>query len=260
MPLTNLDSSWPESITAIPIILTRKPITETKFTWWKEASILRAMKEAGYETYWISNQQAIGKYDSPVSTFAFEAQHDEFLNHVSWSAPGSYDEDLLQPLRDALHDSNGDLFIVLHMMGSHQSYDFRYPEPYKKFRPAESDPPDGTPAREHSLNSYDNSILYTDHVLASIIGILRDDGAVTGLWFESDHGESLPTATCKMEGHGNGTRYEYEIPALVWYSDAYRVGVPDARGEFASQRWQTADEREHVRIDDRHGGPGFPRP
>jgi glucan phosphoethanolaminetransferase (alkaline phosphatase superfamily) len=226
VPLPNLDSSWPESITAIPMILTRKPADDTEYAWWKEASILRAMQEAGFETWWISNQMPIGKYDSPVSTYAFEAQHDEFLNHVSWSAPGSYDADLLQPLLDALHGSNGDLFIVLHMMGSHQSYDYRYPEAYKHFRPAESDPAGGIPAREQSRNSYDNSILYSDHVLASIISILRDSGAVTALWYESDHGETLPTPNCTAQGHGHGTHAEYEISALSWYSDAYASAFP----------------------------------
>lgn len=226
VPITNMDSAWPESITAIPTILTRKPVTDIKFTWWKEASVLRAMQEAGYETYWFSDQQAIGKYDSPVSTYAFEAQHAEFLNHASWSVPGSYDEVLLQPLRDALGDSNHDLFIVLHMMGSHQSYDYRYTAAYKRFRPTESDPAGGVPPGEHIRNGYDNSILYSDHVLASIIGILRDSNTVSALWYESDHGESLKTPTCNMEGHGHGTHWEYEISALSWYSDAYASEFP----------------------------------
>ncbi len=224
--LPNLVSSWPESITAIPMILTRKPADDKEYAWWKEASILRAMQEAGFETWWISNQMPIGKYDSPVSTYAYEAQHAQFLNHVSWSAAGSYDDDLLQPLRDALHDSSGDVFIVLHMMGSHQSYDFRYPDPYKHFRPTESDPAGQTAARERTRNSYDNSILYSDHVLASIIGILRDSGTVAALWYESDHGETLPTTTCTAQGHGHGTRSEYEISALSWYSDAYAALFP----------------------------------
>ncbi|MBS0193795.1 MAG: phosphoethanolamine transferase [Proteobacteria bacterium] len=260
VPITDLDSAWPESITAIPMILTRKPATISSYTWWKEASILRAMKEAGYETYWISNQQAIGKYDSPVSTFAFEADHEMFLNHASWSVPGAYDEVLLQALRDVLHDSNRNLFIVLHMMGNHQSYDYRYPDAYKRWRPTQSDPwdedadsgDDDASASESSdsaasdsgsdsddgsdvtdaedvqrgINSYDNSILYTDHVLASIIGILRGSGAVSALWFESDHGEALPSATCSAEGHGHGIRSEYEIPVLFWYSDSYLDAFP----------------------------------
>jgi glucan phosphoethanolaminetransferase (alkaline phosphatase superfamily) len=224
VPIPDFDSSWPESNDAIPMIVTRKPVTVTSLSW-KEASILRAMQEAGFETWWISNQMEIGKFDSAVAAYAFEAQHVRYLNHASWSAPGSYDEDLLKPLRKAL-SSNRDQFIVLHMMGSHLDYDFRYPNAYKHFRPTEKEPADDIAHGEHVLNSYDNTILYSDHVLASIIGILSDSAAVSALWYESDHGETLPTPTCPFEGHGLGSRYEFQIPALLWYSDAYASTFP----------------------------------
>lgn len=291
--VTDLDSAWPESITAIPMILTRKPATITSFTWWKEASILRAMQEAGYETYWISNQQAIGKYDSPVSTFAFEAQHQMFLNHASWSVPGAYDGVLLQALRDVLRDSNKDLFIVLHLMGNHQSYDYRYPDAFKRWRPTESDPwqdeaaddsaddsgsdsadsasasdedsgddsADDSPDPEsiqRTTNSYDNSILYTDHILASIIGILRQNGAMSALWFESDHGESLLSDTCQMEGHGHGTIYEYALPVLFWFSDSYAQAFPDKLAALrANADKRTMSENTFESLADM-AGVGFP--
>ncbi|GAB2535314.1 phosphoethanolamine transferase [Rhodanobacter koreensis] len=226
VPIGDMVTSWPESLQAIPLVLTRKPITLASPTF-GEASILRAMQEAGYETYWISNQLAIGKFDSPVSTYAYEAQHVKWLNHASWTAPGSYDEDLLKPLRDALGDSTHDLFIVLHMMGSHTGYDFRYPAEFKRFRPTMADAGSEASTLARQQNSYDNTILYTDHVLASAIDILRQSGAMTTLWYASDHGEMLRTATCSLYGHGLGTRYEFEVPALFWYSDTYAHQFPE---------------------------------
>jgi len=193
---------------------------------WHEASVLRAMSEAGYETYWISNQQAIGEFDSPVSMYAYEADHVEWLNHASWTAPGSYDGDLVQPLKDALGASGKDLFIVLHMMGSHVKYDYRYPQAFERWTPTQLSPPGQGTHIERVRNSYDNSILYSDHVLAAIIDVLKHSGAVSALWFESDHGELIPTPTCDKEGHGVGTVPEYEIPALFWYSDAYQRDFP----------------------------------
>ena len=241
-------TSWPESITAIPLIVTRKPITSISPDW-KEGSVLRAMQEAGFQTYWISNQLAIGKFDSPVSTYAYEAQHVEWLNHASWTAPGSYDEDLIQPLRDALNDSNGDLFIVLHMMGSHMNYDFRYPASFKRFTPAYSDDETSVPTGERIRNSYDNTILYTDHVLAHIIAVLHQSDAVTALWFLSDHGETLPTPTCDKDGHGLGSRYDFQVPALFWYSDAYAAAFPQRLATLrvnADQRTLSADSFESL--------------
>ncbi len=225
IPIPDMVTSWPASILAIPLVITRKPVTDRHLAG-KEASILRAMSEAGFDTYWISNQMAIGKFDAPVSVYAYEAQHVEFLNHASWTAAGSYDEVLLQPLRDALQDSHRDLFIVLHMMGSHQGYDFRYPAGFRIFRPVQSDPGSAASRDERIGNSYDNTIVYTDHVLAEVIGILRRTDAITALFYESDHGEDLPTSTCSLNGHGNTTRYDFQIPALFWYSDAYAAAFP----------------------------------
>lgn len=226
VPIARFITTWPESIAAIPMILTRRKPDMAWDAPWHEASILRAMAEAGYETYWISNQQAIGEFDSPVSMYAYEAGHVEWLNHASWTAPGSYDGDLVKPLEDALHASGDDLFIVLHMMGSHVKYDYRYPPAFAHWQPTQLSPPGEGTNVDRARNSYDNSILYGDHVLAQVIDALKASGAVSALWFESDHGELIPTPTCDKEGHGVGTVPEYEIPALFWYSDGYQQHFP----------------------------------
>ncbi|MGH8125567.1 MAG: sulfatase-like hydrolase/transferase [Rhodanobacteraceae bacterium] len=249
VPLKRFITTWPESIAAIPMILTRRKPDMAWNAPWHEASILRAMAEAGYETYWISNQQAIGEFDSPVSMYAYEAGHVKWLNHASWTAPGSYDGDLIQPLKDALHASDHDLFIVLHMMGSHVKYDYRYPKSFQHWKPTQVSPPGEGTRIERVRNSYDNSILYTDHVLAEVINVLKSSGAVTALWFESDHGELIPTATCDKEGHGVGTVPEYEIPALFWYSDAYVHDFPQRVANLrahADKRTLSADTFESL--------------
>jgi glucan phosphoethanolaminetransferase (alkaline phosphatase superfamily) len=226
--ITDMVNSWPESIMAIPLLLTRKPITSSSFAW-NEASILRAMSEAGYETWWISNQLPLGKFDSPISTYALDAQHRLFLNHASWTVEGSYDEDLIEPLRKVLLQSNPrqNLFIVLHMMGSHIPYDLRYPPSFRHFTPLVSDRSSKVLQGLRYMNSYDNTILYTDHVLAQVITVLSESDSISALWFESDHGETLPTPTCSYSGHGIGSRYDYAVPGLFWYSDAYAAEFPD---------------------------------
>ena len=249
VPLTHFITTWPESIAAIPMILTRRKPDMAWDAPWHEASILRAMQEAGYETYWISNQQAIGEFDSPVSMYAYEAEHVEWLNHASWTAPGSYDGDLIQPLEDALHASDHDLFIVLHLMGSHVKYDYRYPPAFERWTPTQVSPPGEGSRIERARNSYDDSILYTDHVLAQVIGVLKSSGAVSALWYESDHGELIPTPTCDKEGHGVGTVPEYEISALFWYSDGYRAHFPQRVANLrahAGKRTLSADTFESL--------------
>jgi glucan phosphoethanolaminetransferase (alkaline phosphatase superfamily) len=228
--IPDMVTSWPATIMAVPLMITRKPLTDAGINW-KEASIMRAMSEAGFETYWISNQLAIGKYDSPVSTYAYEAEHVSFLNHASWTASGSYDEVLIEPLRDAIARSKKDLFIVLHMMGSHGNYDFRYPASFKHFSPTTSDP--GSDNQFNRIgNSYDNSVLYTDYVLSKIVDVLNNSKAITALLYESDHGEDLASQSCTISGHGNGTPYDFQIPAFLWYSNAYALAFPEKLASF----------------------------
>jgi len=223
VPIPNMLTSWPESIHAIPVALTRKPITDKQLSW-TEPSILRGMEEAGFETWWISNQMPLGKFDSPVSVYALEAQHVVFLNRSSFSSGGSYDGALIAPLRNALRRNANDLFIVLHMMGSHLQYDARYPAEFKHFRPTSTDPEESD---DSVRNSYDNTVLYTDYVLSLIIRELDDSDLIGALLFESDHGETLPTESCFIAGHGIGSRYDFQVPAFLWYSNAYAAAFPE---------------------------------
>lgn len=226
LPISDMLTSWPETVMAVPLVLTRKPVSNKTFVW-HEASILRAMQEAGLETWWISNQQAIGRFDSPVSIYAMEARHVEFVNHANWQADGSYDDNLLDPLRRAIaQDPQKNLFIVVHMMGSHEPYDMRYPPSFKHFIPTISDSDDRASRASRLHNSYDNSVLYSDHILSQIINVLNDSGAISALWFESDHGETLPSPTCSLSGHGFGTRYDFMVPAFFWYSNTYATLFP----------------------------------
>jgi glucan phosphoethanolaminetransferase (alkaline phosphatase superfamily) len=243
IPIPDMITSWPLTLGAVPQILTRKPPTDGN-KHWREASILRAMRESGFDTYWISNQYPVGFYDSPIAIYAYQAHHVAFYNHASMTTPGGYDEDLLKPLSDALKESQGDLFIVLHMMGSHTDYDSRYPGTFKYFQPTSSDAKGEGTSYQRIGNSYDNTIRYTDHVISSMISTLQGSGAITAMLYESDHGEDLATPTCKLEGHGNGSIYDYQVPAFFWYSDEYAKAFPERVAAFrhnASQHLLSAD-------------------
>ena len=248
VPIPDMVTSWPLTLGAVPLILTRKPPADFEQLW-KEASILRAMQESGFDTYWISNQYPVGFFDSPIAIYAYQAHHISFHNYASLTTPGGYDEDLLQPLRNALKESRGDLFIVLHMMGSHDEYDFRYPSIFKYFRPTMTDPEKVGSSYDRTGNSYDNTIRYTDYVLSSVIDTLRGTDTVTAMLYESDHGEDLATPDCKLSGHGNGSIYDYQVPAFFWYSNEYAQTFPEriaALRNNASQHVLSADTFESL--------------
>jgi len=222
-------SPWPASRMSVPLFVTRKRAAETKASF-DERSIMHAFAETGFETYWMSNQLAVGEFDSPIAVVAHDAEHVAFYNVADWGQAGNYDDVLLAPLKAALATPASKLFIVLHTLGSHANYAFRYPPAFERFTPSLrglTDPDYYVLANaQRSSNSYDNSILYTDHFLAAVAGVLRESNAVSTMWYAADHGEDLITPECKFAGHGNGTIYDFMVPAVFWYSDSYARAFP----------------------------------
>jgi glucan phosphoethanolaminetransferase (alkaline phosphatase superfamily) len=166
----------------------------------------------------------VSQFDSAVSVYAYEADEVRFFNVGSWGDPGGYDEVLVPPLRDMLAASKQNLFVALHTMGSHSRYTYRYPPAFEIFKPAAALP---SSSDAELANAYDNSILYTDHLIAEVIAELRATGAIAAVFYTSDHGEDLPNQACRQFGHGYPDRPNFLIPALYWYSDAYARAYPE---------------------------------
>lgn len=222
--LEDVVTPWAASRMAVPLIVTRKRGSDTASAL-RERTVMHAFAEAGFDTYWMSNQLAVGEFDSPIAVVAHDIEHVSFYNVADWGKAGNYDEVLLQPLKQALAGKSDKLFIVLHTLGSHANYAFRYPPAFDRWTPSLKDvanPDYYTVANAERIhNSYDNSILYTDHFLAAVIDVLKQQHAVATMWYTSDHGEDLITPDCKFAGHGNGTLYNYPVPSVFWYSDEY---------------------------------------
>jgi|TARA_B110000305_G_C19426981_1_gene634138 lipid A ethanolaminephosphotransferase len=89
---------------------------------------------------------------------------------------------------------NEDILIVLHQMGSHgPAYHERVPKDRQHFQPTcQTNQLDQCTSVE-IINSYDNTILYTDYFLDQVLSFLvQYDGAYeTAFMYISDHGESL---------------------------------------------------------------------
>lgn len=136
------------------------------------------------------------------------------------------DDVLLHRLNNYIGSVKDDTVIVLHQMGSHgPAYYLRYPAEMRQFTPTcdsnqiqDCDP-------QALVNTYDNSILYTDSMLDSTISLLKSwgDKYNVALIYLSDHGESLGE-------HGmylHGTPYLFapsqqtHIPFLLWMSADY---------------------------------------
>jgi len=50
---------------------------------------------------------------------------------------------------------------------------------------------------------------------------------LAAMLYVSDHGQSLQDGNCQLAMHGHNTQYDFHVPALVWYSDAWRATWPE---------------------------------
>lgn len=212
---------------SIPILVSRKPAAQSLKAGFSEKSFLSAFKEAGFKTFWLSNQMSFGEFDTPTSVFAKEAHVTQFLNLGGFTNASSYDQVLLEPMQNALHDPAERKLIVLHTLGNHWNYSHRHPKEYDKWQPSlfgVSNPAYTDLKNKQALNnSYDNSILYTDWMLAQVIAQLKNAGQMTSLLYVSDHGQTLYDGSCNLAFHGHNTQYEFHIPAFMWFSDQYKA-------------------------------------
>jgi glucan phosphoethanolaminetransferase (alkaline phosphatase superfamily) len=238
--LQDLITSVSATRLSVPVIISRKPAMQSLKDGFTEKSFITAFKEAGYKTFWLSNQISFGKFDTPVSVFAKEADRVEFLNLGGFRDNSSYDEVLLGPFGRALADPASRKLIVLHTLGSHWNYAHRYPARFDQWKPSLMgvDKPvvTDTAIKPQMNNSYDNSILYTDWFLARLIGNLKASDKAAALMYVADHGQTLYDGACRQVFHGHNTQYEFHVPAFAWYSDAYGARFPGKVAQLRAHR------------------------
>lgn len=138
-----------------------------------------------------------------------------------------FDEVLLEGLPARLDQLERDTVLVLHMMGSHgPAYYKRYPDNFEVFKPTCKTSQLDQCSREQIVNTFDNTLRYTDAVLAKLIGILREhaDRADTAMIYLSDHGESLGERGLYLHAapYLIAPDAQKHVPMLMWFSDGYR--------------------------------------
>lgn len=226
---------WAYTRMSVPIILSRKPVASSNERF-QERSLVSAFKEAGFKTYWFSTQSPLGKHDSSIALHASEADEVRYVNPTTYGRRGSYDGALVAPLVEALSRKDPKALIVLHTLGSHFNYADRYPDEFNRFRPSVTGIQNVSMRNEELRaelnNSYDNTVLYTDHVLAEVIGQVGRTFAQGGVLYVADHGENLMDGSCTKAGHGHHSVYDHRVTALWWNTPAYSQAFPDKAAQI----------------------------
>ena len=139
-----------------------------------------------------------------------------------------YDGLLFAGLRERIASSKKNkVLIILHTSTSHgPKYADKYPKAFEVFKPVAANVEEGEKHQDKLVNAYDNTIRYTDYLLAGLINTLRTmDNWHSAMLFISDHGESLGENKIFMHGlpMGLAPKVQYEIPFLVWTSKDFRT-------------------------------------
>jgi glucan phosphoethanolaminetransferase (alkaline phosphatase superfamily) len=217
---------------AIPCLLTRFGSANLSFPI-TEVSLISIFKRLEFETKWYSMQAALDYDICQEAGICWVAIGTSGKQWSKNQRGGNVDEELLPFLKRSLVErKQGRLLVVLHLLGSHAVYSERYPRAWAHYQPeckgaAYTCPP------LNVVNSYDNSIRYTDHVVDEAIEMLRAENAI--LFFTSDHGESL--GELGVYGHGWPTslapKEQMKVPLAIWASPTF---IASRKNEWASLR------------------------
>lgn len=190
----------------------------------KKPSIMNLMRQAGYKSFWITNQQTLTGRNTMLTNFSKQTDVQVYLNHSRAQNSRQYDASVLAPLDTALADPAPRKFIVVHLLGAHMKYSFRYPPEFQRFTSHAGLPAALHDSRGDVVNEYDNAVLYNDHVVASVVRKVRDQGGKSALVYFSDHGEDVyDSASRQVLGRNEGapTKAMYSVPFMVWTSPSW---------------------------------------
>lgn len=146
------------------------------------------------------------------------------LEKLSNTYKSDFDEVLLNGLKEQILASKKDkILIVLHTSTSHgPTYNKKYPEKFNKFTPVCESVELAKCTQEELLNAYNNTIVYTDYILSTLINELKQlETYNSAMFYVSDHGESLGENNLYMHGLpvSIAPKEQLEIPFIVWLSN-----------------------------------------
>ncbi len=197
------------------------------FRWEECLTIFDVARAADYHCTWVSNQSRKGVYDNVVTRYA------ELSDTTLWvgSAYGlfyeGYDE-LVLPVVDSISSvcHRGKELLFVHLMGSHEDFESRYPQQWGCF--SESDYSAFPEHQRRKRMAYDNSILYNDNVVFSLMRMFSDDDAVC--LYLSDHGLDVYETDPYFCGHSRETEESrkagVKIPFLVYIPSRVQTYYP----------------------------------
>ena len=199
---------------SVPQLLTDQNLKDDRTTY---TSLYSVVNQSKIPTTWIGNQTLEISYGPIVETNQEVILVDKYKSEYSFSKEM---DEIMLPSMDSVLNSGPNQLITLHMIGSHWYYENRYTEKFRKYKPVIDSKYIPSVTQEEMINSYDNTILYLDDFMNSIIERLKEETVPTALIYVSDHGEYLGEDGQYLHAAGGDV---LKNPAyILWFSDKYK--------------------------------------
>jgi glucan phosphoethanolaminetransferase (alkaline phosphatase superfamily) len=163
----------------------------------------------GFETYFISAQSSFHLGLLRGYLLPAYISHYADANLLGGAHKKSVFDEKLADYLDTSVDFSQPTFLVLHERGSHAEYIHRYPANAAVFQTKHGS------FQQNQIDTYDNSVRYTDAVLERIVQLVQQKTQrPTYLIFTADHGESL--GNHGIFGHENLSQPEqHQVPIVI---------------------------------------------
>jgi lipid A ethanolaminephosphotransferase len=210
-------------------------------------TLIDVVHRAGARVLWRDN-------DSGCKGVCAKAEYEDFTTATNpvWckSTLNCFDEILLEGLEQKIRLKSRDTLVVLHLKGSHgPAYYRRYPSQFERFKPTCQTNDLAACNLEEIRNAYDNTIVYTDHVIGETIVMLEKlaDQFATALLYVSDHGESLGEGGLFLHGipQAVAPKEQTRVPMYAWVSPQY---IAYEKWNLDCMRKQTQIPRSHHNV------------
>ncbi|MDO7083676.1 phosphoethanolamine--lipid A transferase [Pseudocolwellia sp. AS88] len=191
-----------------------------------QQNLLDIAKLADVDVLWIDNNEGCKGVCKRVQTIDIDK------NKTNPLCDGDYcfDEILLPQLEQKVTNlTHQTTLIVLHLMGSHgPTYYRRYPDKFATFLPDCQQSDIQNCSSEQLINTYDNTIHYSDYVIAEVLKTLdklvkttestENNRINADMLYVSDHGESLGEHGLYLHGfpYSIAPSEQTHIPMLFW--------------------------------------------
>lgn len=211
--LTNFYSCGTATAISLPCMFSKFPKDEYDNSKKSYENLVDILNKSGVRVIWRDNNSGGSKG---------VADRLKDVKYFHGDSNNSRDEVLLEDLQQRVDLGYEDTFIVLHQEGSHgPTYYKRYPPQFEYFKPTCKTAQLDKCTKDEIINTYDNTIAYTDYILKKSVDFLKnnEDKYDTLMVYVSDHGESLGENDIYLHGmpYLLAPEFQKHIPAIFYF-------------------------------------------